>query len=52
MTMNDTWGYHKADDAWKPPKQIIRNLITCAHDGGNHLNQDQYFVPRRERGQV
>ena len=37
MTMNDSWGYHKADDAWKSPKQVIRNLITCAHDGGNYL---------------
>jgi alpha-L-fucosidase len=37
MTMNDSWGYHKNDDAWKSPKQVIRNLITCAHDGGNYL---------------
>jgi len=37
MTMNDSWGYHRADDAWKTPKQIVRNLITCAHDGGNYL---------------
>ena len=37
MTMNDSWGYHRADDGWKSPKQIIRNLITCAHDGGNYL---------------
>jgi alpha-L-fucosidase len=37
MTMNDSWGYHKNDDAWKTPKQVIRNLITCAHDGGNYL---------------
>lgn len=37
MTMNDSWGYQKADDAWKTPKQVIRNLITCAHDGGNYL---------------
>ena len=37
MTINDSWGYHKADDAWKTPKQVIRNLITCAHDGGNYL---------------
>lgn len=37
MTMNDSWGYHTADDAWKSPKQIVRNLITCAHDGGNYL---------------
>ena len=37
MTMNDSWGYHAADDAWKSPKQVLRNLITCAHDGGNYL---------------
>ena len=37
MTMNDSWGYHRADDAWKTPKQIVRNLIACAHDGGNYL---------------
>lgn len=37
MTMNESWGYHKADDAWKSPKQIIRNLVTCARDGGNYL---------------
>lgn len=37
MTMNDSWGYHAADDAWKTPKQVIRNLIACAHDGGNYL---------------
>jgi alpha-L-fucosidase len=37
MTMNDSWGYQKADDAWKTPKQVIRNLISCAHDGGNYL---------------
>src|SRR6266851_1006371 len=37
MTMNDSWGYHKADDNWKTPKTIVRNLITCAHDTGNYL---------------
>jgi alpha-L-fucosidase len=37
MTMNDSWGYHAADDGWKTPKTIIRNLITCARDGGNYL---------------
>jgi len=37
MTMNDSWGYQRADDAWKTPKQIVRNLITCAHGGGNYL---------------
>ncbi len=37
MTMNDSWGYQKADDNWKSPKTIVRNLITCAHDTGNYL---------------
>jgi len=37
MTMNESWGYHEADDAWKTPKQILRYLITCARDGGNYL---------------
>lgn len=37
MTMNGSWGYHQSDDDWKPPKTIVRNLITCARDGGNYL---------------
>jgi len=37
MTLNDSWGYHKNDDAWKSPKQIIRNLLQCAQGGGNYL---------------
>jgi alpha-L-fucosidase len=37
MTMNDSWGYQRADDDWKSPKTIIRNLVTCARDGGNYL---------------
>jgi alpha-L-fucosidase len=37
MTMNDSWGYQAADDAWKTPKQIVRNLALCARDGGNYL---------------
>jgi alpha-L-fucosidase len=37
MTMNDSWGYHAADDDWKSPKTVVRNLITCARGGGNYL---------------
>ena len=37
MTMNESWGYHKADDNWKTPKTIVRNLVTCGRDGGNYL---------------
>jgi alpha-L-fucosidase len=37
MTLNDSWGYQSADDAWKTPKQVIRNLISCTRDSGNYL---------------
>jgi alpha-L-fucosidase len=37
MTMNASWGYQAADDDWKSPKTIVRNLISCARDGGNYL---------------
>ncbi|HZQ51941.1 MAG TPA: alpha-L-fucosidase [Bryobacteraceae bacterium] len=37
MTMNDSWGYQRADDDWKSPKTIVRNLLTCTRDGGNYL---------------
>jgi alpha-L-fucosidase len=37
MTMNDSWGYQRADDNWKSSKNIVRNLIRCARDNGNYL---------------
>ena len=37
MTMNDSWGYQRADDNWKTPKNIVRNLIRCTRDNGNYL---------------
>ncbi len=37
MTMNGSWGYHKADDAWKTPKLVLQNLAECSHGGGNYL---------------
>jgi len=37
MTMNDSWGYQKADDDWKSTKRVIRNLVTCCQGGGNFL---------------
>ncbi len=37
MTLNDSWGYHIADDNWKPARTVIRNLISCSRDGGNYL---------------
>jgi alpha-L-fucosidase len=37
MTLNDSWGYQRADDNWKTSKTVIRNLISCVRDGGNYL---------------
>ena len=37
MTLNDSWGFQAADTNWKSPTTVIRNLITCARDGGNYL---------------
>lgn len=37
MTLNDSWGYQRADDNWKSPKTVVRNLISCSRDGGNYL---------------
>jgi alpha-L-fucosidase len=37
MTMNESWGYQKADKDWKSPETIVRNLATCARDAGNYL---------------
>lgn len=37
MTMNDSWGYQRADDDWKSPKTIVSNLVECAQGGGNYL---------------
>jgi alpha-L-fucosidase len=37
MTMNDSWGYQHADDNWKSPKTVVRNLLQCTRDSGNYL---------------
>jgi alpha-L-fucosidase len=37
MTLNKHWGYNKADDNWKQPKEVIRNLADIASKGGNYL---------------
>jgi alpha-L-fucosidase len=37
MTLNDSWGYQRADNDWKSSRTIVRNLIQCARDGGNYL---------------
>jgi alpha-L-fucosidase len=37
MTMNDSWGYQRADDNWKSAKELVANVIECAQGGGNYL---------------
>ncbi len=37
MTMNDHWGYNKADKNFKSAKEIIRMLADIASKGGNYL---------------
>ena len=37
MTLNDSWGFNRGDDAWKTPKEIVDNLATVARGGGNYL---------------
>ena len=37
MTINTTWGYSKHDNAWKPTRTLLRNLVDIASKGGNYL---------------
>lgn len=37
MTLNDSWGYHRGDDNWKSPKDIIKLLCKAAAGNGNLL---------------
>jgi len=37
MTMNNHWGYNRADNNWKSTQTLVRNLIDCASKGGNYL---------------
>jgi alpha-L-fucosidase len=37
MTLNNSWGFNRGDDAWKTPREIVSNLAICANGGGNYL---------------
>ena len=37
MTLNNTWGFKKDDNAWKSTETLLRNLIDIASKGGNYL---------------
>lgn len=37
MTLNEAWGYRPADQNWKTPETVARNLAQVAAGGGNLL---------------
>jgi len=37
MTMNDNWGYNRADKKFKSTETLVRNLVDIASKGGNFL---------------
>jgi alpha-L-fucosidase len=37
MTMNDSWGFKRADENWKSQQTLIRTLCDIASKGGNFL---------------
>ena len=37
LTMNDHWGYCRADSNWKSTTQLLHALLQCASGGGNLL---------------
>jgi alpha-L-fucosidase len=37
VTLNDTWGFKKDDNNWKPAQVLIRQLATASSRGGNYL---------------
>lgn len=37
MTLSDHWGYHRSDDNWKSPLEVVKMLLTCANGNGNLL---------------
>ena len=36
-TLNQGWGYQRADTEWKSPRRVLNDLATCAQQGGNYL---------------
>ncbi|WP_422657460.1 alpha-L-fucosidase [Paenibacillus sp. EC2-1] len=37
ITLNNNWGYHAQDKAYKTPRQVVRALVECVSKNGNLL---------------
>lgn len=37
MTLNDHWGFHRADVNWKSPVEVVKMLLKCGAERGNLL---------------
>ena len=37
VTMNDTWGFKRDDEKWKPTSILIQQLVQVISQGGNYL---------------
>ena len=37
QTLNHSWGYQKFDDDWKPPREVVHQLVNTVSKGGNYL---------------
>jgi alpha-L-fucosidase len=37
QTLNDTWGYSKHDQNWKPAGDIVKRMVAIVSKGGNYL---------------
>jgi alpha-L-fucosidase len=37
QTLNQSWGYNKIDNTWKPPREVVHQLVDVVSKGGNYL---------------
>jgi alpha-L-fucosidase len=37
QTLNNSWSYHKFDHEWKPPREVVHQLVDTVSKGGNYL---------------
>ncbi len=37
QTFSGSWGYHRDEESWRSPEELIRTLVDCVAKGGNLL---------------